>query len=98
VINNARCALQLLTEYGSLAEFFWQFEPRQEDLPPPQSVSVSDDSKRLSATLKKKGWKFVGPTTTYAFMQAMGLINDHQPGCVIRQQVDAARAKFDRPG
>jgi len=64
----------------------------------PQTVSTSEESIALSKDLKKLGWKFVGPTTVYAFMQAMGLINDHVEDCVIRVKVDRARRKFKRPG
>lgn len=96
-INNAKRAQELVAEKGSLAAYFWSFEPQEKDLPPPQSVSVSDTSKAISKDLKKRGWKFVGSTTIFAFMQAMGLINDHLEGCVIREKVAAARAELVRP-
>ena len=57
-------------------------------------LGSTDASKTLSKDLKKRGWKFVGSTTAYAFMQAMGLVNDHAPGCAARDKVEAARAKF----
>lgn len=98
VINNARMARNLVEREGSLAAFIWRFEPADGDLDPPQTVSTSAASLALSKALKKHGWKFVGPTTVYAFMQAMGLINDHAEGCVIRARVQAARKKFRRPG
>lgn len=97
VINNARCAKQMVAETGSLAAFFWSYEPREEELGQPQAASTSEASRALAKELKKKGWKFVGPTTVYAFMQAMGLINDHAEGCVFRNEVKKARATFTRP-
>ena len=91
VINNAKRAIEMVAEHGSLAEFFWQYEPKEENTKP-QTRSTSDISIQISKALKKKGWKFVGPTTIYAFMQAMGLINDHAEGCVIRAEVEKARS------
>ncbi len=96
-INNARRAQELVQDKGSLAGFFWQYEPAPETLPEPQTISVSAESTALSKALKKMGWKFVGPTTVYAFMQAMGLVNDHVAGCVLRDRVEQARAEFVRP-
>lgn len=97
VINNAKCARELVQQEGSLAAFFWRYEPAENDLPEPQTVSQSPESVVLSKTLKKMGWKFVGPTTVYSFMQAMGLVNDHATGCMSRTLVDQARKKFARP-
>ncbi len=97
VINNARCAQQLVRQEGSLAAFFWLYEPVAKNLAAPQTVSTSPESIALSKALKKMGWKFVGPTTAFAFMQAMGLINDHVEGCVSRRQVEKARKQFKRP-
>ncbi|WDE13950.1 DNA-3-methyladenine glycosylase I [Thalassomonas haliotis] len=97
VINNAQRAQELVKTYGSLAAFFWRYEPKAEALAEPQTASTSDESVALSKALKKMGWKFVGPTTVYAFMQAMGLINDHAKGCVIRNQVEQSRSGFQRP-
>ncbi len=97
VINNARRAQELVKQEGSLAAFLWQYEPDTKRLAEPQTVSTSDESIALSKDLKKLGWKFVGPTTIYAFMQAMGLINDHVGDCIIRTKVDRARKKFTRP-
>lgn len=97
VINNARCAQDLVEREGSLATFIWRYEPDAKQLPEPQSASISAESISLSKDLKKLGWKFVGPTTVYAFMQAMGLINDHVGGCVIRSKVEKARNKFKVP-
>jgi DNA-3-methyladenine glycosylase I len=97
VINNARRAKELVEQEGSLAAYFWRFEPAESDLPEPQSVSTSKESIALSKALKKQGWKFVGPTTVYAFMQAMGMVNDHVEGCVFREKVEDARKRFKRP-
>jgi DNA-3-methyladenine glycosylase I len=102
-INNAKRARALADEAGSLAAYFWRFEPGVEERPavvdlthlranPTTAVSV-----RISKDLKKRGWSFVGPTTVYAFMQAMGLVNDHLEGCVCRQEVEKDRRAFKRP-
>ena len=93
-INNAQRACELIKETGTLAAFFWRFEPDAETLPPPQSQTTSDASIALSKDLKKRGWKFVGPTTMYAFIQAMGLINDHVEGCHSRPLAAKARRAF----
>lgn len=98
VINNARRAQELVKQEGSLAAFVWRYEPDAKQLAKPQTVSTSAASIALSKELKKLGWKFVGPTTVYAFMQAMGLINDHVEDCVIRTEVEHARRDFKRPG
>jgi len=98
VINNAQRAMELVGREGSLAAFIWRYEATAErpaDAPP---VATSPESIALSKALKKQGWKFVGPTTVYAFMQAMGLVNDHAAGCAIRAEVEHARRKFARPG
>jgi len=97
VINNAQRAIELVKEEGSLAAYFWSFESAKNDQIEPQSASTSNESVALAKALKKKGWKFVGPTTVYAFLQAMGLINDHVEGCIIRSKVESARVKFNRP-
>ena len=97
-INNARRAEELVAETGALAAYFWSFEPRPEELSAPQSVSVSPASVALSKDLKKRGWKCVGPTTVFAFMQAAGLINDHAEGCAMRKKAEQARKSFLRPG
>nr|WP_010130953.1 DNA-3-methyladenine glycosylase I [Microbulbifer agarilyticus] len=97
VINNAQRAQEMVREEGSLAAYFWGFEPEEVAGTTPQSVSTSEVSKKISKDLKKRGWKFVGPTTVYAFMQAMGLINDHAIDCVTRRAVDKARKQFRRP-
>lgn len=96
-INNAKRARELVKQEGSLAAFLWRYEPDAKQLAKPQTASTSAESIALSKELKKRGWKFVGPTTVYAFMQAMGLINDHVEDCVIRVKVERARKKFKRP-
>jgi DNA-3-methyladenine glycosylase I len=95
VINNAARARELVAEAGSLAAFVWRYE--EEAPPAPQTASTSPASVALSKALKQRGWRFVGPTTVYAFMQAMGLVNDHLEDCVIRGEVAQARAAFTPP-
>jgi DNA-3-methyladenine glycosylase I len=97
VINNARQARELVKREGSLAAFIWRYEPDPRQLAAPQTVSTSAQAIALSKDLKKLGWKFVGPTTVYAFMQAMGLIDDHVVDCVIRTKAERARKSFRRP-
>lgn len=101
VINNARCAVELVEEEGSLAGYVWRFEPeaqpRSVDRAKLRELAHTAESHALARDLKKRGWRFVGPTTVYAFMQAMGLVNDHLEGCDIRPQVELARADFERP-
>ncbi|HFD32991.1 MAG TPA: DNA-3-methyladenine glycosylase I [Gammaproteobacteria bacterium] len=96
-INNAKRAQELVDQEGSLAAFIWRYEPDAKKLAKPQTASTSAESIALSKDFKKRGWKFLGPTTVYAFMQAMGLINDHVEGCVTRNKVEQARKKFKRP-
>ncbi|MGC3979967.1 MAG: DNA-3-methyladenine glycosylase I [Steroidobacteraceae bacterium] len=96
VINNAQCAQELVKQEGSLAAFIWRYEPNAKQLGKPQTASTSAESIKLSKDLKKLGWKFVGPTTVYAFMQAMGLINDHAEGCVIRAKAERMRKSLKR--
>jgi DNA-3-methyladenine glycosylase I len=98
VINNAKRVQELIKREGSLAAYIWRYEPDASQLAEPQTASTSAESIALSKDLKKQGWKFVGPTTVYAFMQAMGLINDHVEDCVIRTKVERARNRFRRPG
>ncbi len=102
-VNNAHRALEIVAEFGSLARYIWCWEPESRE---PgigknddngQIPSVTKTSQLLSKDLKKRGWKFFGPTTAYAFMQAMGLVNDHMEGCAIREIVDRARNEFDPP-
>ena len=97
VIHNAGRAVELQAEAGSLARYFWRFEPAPEECGTPQTASVSPASMALSKDLKRRGWKFVGPTTVFAFMQAMGLVNDHAHGCVIRPAASARRSAFLLP-
>ncbi len=97
VINNAARALELVEKEGSLAAFVWSFEPEPETLAPPQSQTTSPESVALSKELKRRGWAFVGPTTAFAFMQAMGLINDHAIGCAFREKAAEARLRFQKP-
>ena len=102
-INNARRAIALKAEFGSLARYFWSFEPQLEERPDTLDLAalkanpMTEASKRLSKDLKKRGWSFVGPTTVYAFMQAMGMVNDHIEGCCCREAVEAERKAFARP-
>ena len=97
VLNNAKRAQEMVEQEGSLAVFFWRYEPRQLDVSQAQVLTTSEQSIALSKELKKRGWKFVGPTTVFAFMQAMGLINDHVEQCICRQKVADARRTFKRP-
>lgn len=97
VINNARRAEELAEQEGSLAAFAWSYEPAAEDLAEPQSLTTSPASVAMSRELKRRGWRFVGPTTVFAFMQAMGLINDHESACAIRGACESARTTFARP-
>jgi DNA-3-methyladenine glycosylase I len=94
-VNNARRAVELVDAEGSLAAFVWRFEP--DDLAGDALRSTSTESVALAKELKRRGWRFVGPTTVYAFMQAMGLVNDHADGCDARAAVAAARGEFVRP-
>ncbi len=97
IINNAKRAQELIEEKGSLAAYFWSYEPDPKTLGERQALTTSPESVALSKDLKKRGWKFVGPTTAYAFIQAMGLINDHVEACMVSAKVDRARKKFKRP-
>ena len=92
-INNARRYPALVDEFGSLAAFLWSYEPTQ----PEPHLSVSPESIQMSKDLRKRGWAFVGPTTAYAAMQAMGIVNDHLAGCHVRDVVEDLRAEFVRP-
>ncbi len=102
-VNNARRALELRREFGSLARYIWRWEPAVASRPRTLTrrallgMSTTGQSIALSRDLKKRGWTFVGPTTVYAFMQAMGLVNDHIEGCVVRPRVQTAREAFQRP-
>lgn len=102
-VNNARRTLEVVDEFGSLAAYVWGFEPdpagRPTDPSPDQVAGfvTSPESVALSRDMKRRGWTFVGPTTMYAFMQSMGLVNDHHVGCAIRSRAEAARNRFRRP-
>jgi len=103
-INNAKRALEMVEKEGSLGAYFWGFEPSAENRPKIfdhatlMTLGKTDISTNISKDLKKRGWSFVGPTTVYAFMQAMGIVNDHLEGCYCRDKVEQARAEFRRPG
>ena len=102
-INNARRAQALRAEFGTLARYFWSFEPTAAERPARvdwETIAANPTtptSVRLSKDLKKRGWTFVGPTTVYAFMQAMGLVNDHVEGCYCRPEVEQKRNTLERP-
>lgn len=102
-INNAKRAIELREEFGSLAAYFWAHEPKLENRPKELTFAVARtlgktaESTALSKDLKKRGWSFVGPTTVYAFMQSMGMVNDHLEGCCCREPVEEARENFVRP-
>jgi len=102
-IHNARRAVELALAEGSLAAYFWRFEPEPSTRPPRldkaalMTMGQTEASRALAKDLKRRGWTFVGPTTAYAFMQAMGLVNDHLEGCAVREEVEVERARFVRP-
>lgn len=102
-INNARRAIELRDEFGTLAAYFWQFEPEASQRPKVKDeatlrkLAQTETSQKLAKDLKKRGWKFFGPTTAYAFMQAMGLVNDHTDDCFAHQKAEDARKNFSRP-
>ncbi len=102
-INNAQRYPDLVAEFGSLAAFMWRFEPAPEARPAVVDhaalldLSTTDESKRLSRDLRARGWAFVGPTTVYSAMEAVGIVNDHLEGCVVRAEVERERSAFVRP-
>ena len=102
-INNAARAVELVEEEGSLAAYVWRFEPDPGTRPIRLTwdallgMAQTPESRALAKDLKRRGWRFVGPTTVYAFMQAMGVVNDHLHGCDIRQPAEQARAAFIPP-
>lgn len=102
-INNSHRALELQKEYGSLAAYFWSWEPTATERPDTLTIEIlrtmgkTLQSTALSKDLKKRGWSFVGPTTVYAFMQAMGMVNDHIEGCHMRRETEKLRKAFKRP-
>jgi DNA-3-methyladenine glycosylase I len=100
VINNAKRAVELVQADGSIARYVWSFEPAAPARTPDrlgQLAATTPESVALAKDLKRRGWRFVGPTTIYAFMQALGLVNDHRAGCDTRAAVAAARKRFERP-
>jgi len=101
VLNNAKRAVELAEAEGSLAAYFWRYEPAASERPKKVTKGAipakTDTSTALSKDLKKMGWSYVGPTTCYAFMQAMGMVNDHLHGCFARETIEKARASFVRP-
>ena len=102
-LENARCARRLRDECGSLAAFFWHFEPDDADRPTKLdeksllAISQTPASRAMARSLKRRGFRFVGPTTAYAFMQSVGIVNDHASHCATRAHVETARARFTRP-
>ena len=102
-INNARRASEMVDEFGSIAAYLWPFEPTADTRPATMNwaslskLGTSAESVRLSKELRKRGWSFVGPTTLYAFMQAVGMVNDHLEGCATREQRLRDRKKFKLP-
>lgn len=104
VINNARKAASVVASHGSLAAFLWQWEPVPRNRPPTidrhvlETLTKTRESTAMARELKKLGWRFVGPTTAYAFMQSMGMVNDHVAGCCRRKRVQELRSVFSRPG
>jgi DNA-3-methyladenine glycosylase I len=101
VINNAQRAVELIGAEGSLAHYVWSFEPARRsgglDRAALAELVHTEDSRALAKDLKRRGWRFVGPTTVYAFMQAMGLVNDHLDGCHAHGPAAHARGAFVRP-
>lgn len=102
-INNASRAIEMVEEFGSVGAYIWSWEPNSDEphigkseynFPIP---SITKTSQLLSKDLKDRGWKFFGPTTAYAFMQAMGLVNDHMPGCDNRKIIEDIRSEFSPP-
>jgi DNA-3-methyladenine glycosylase I len=102
-INNAKRAIELVEEAGSLAAFVWRYEPPAKSRPKHldwatlRTMSTTPESVALSKALKQRGWSFVGPTTIYAFMQGVGIVNDHVHGCFRRNEIERERMAFERP-
>lgn len=101
-INNARRAIELVDEFGSISAYLWRYEPDPASRPNRltydalRRITTSPESVALAKDMKRRGWKFLGPTTLYAHMQAMGMVNDHVEGCSTRPRCEAARAKLRR--
>jgi DNA-3-methyladenine glycosylase I len=104
VLNNARRACDLVDEAGSIAAHVWRFEPAPRSRPRKltwailRAMATTPESIALSKDLKRRGFSFVGPTTMYAFMQAVGIVDDHLDGCAVRARAEQARRAFERPG
>jgi DNA-3-methyladenine glycosylase I len=102
-VNNARRYSDLVERFGSLASYVWGFEPDPGSRPAfldqatLMRIANNAESKAMSKDLLKQGWRFVGPTTVYAFMQAMGLVNDHIEGCAVRGEAELERQRFPAP-
>src|SRR5512134_3695997 len=102
-IHNAKQSLKLIERHGSLASFVWRFDPPAKERPRRVTkaavvkLTQTSTSQALSKALRAEGFTFVGPTTMYAFMQAMGLVNDHLEGCAARERALTGRARFQRP-
>lgn len=90
-INNARLHADLVAEFGSFPAYLWRFEPKR------RPEGMLPEAEALSKDLRKRGWAFVGPTTVLSFMQAMGLVNDHEKGCAAGAEVTRLRKDFVRP-
>jgi DNA-3-methyladenine glycosylase I len=103
-INNAGRVIELRAEFGSLGAYAWRFQPAPASRPKRvtlaalKTMTTSTESVAMSKDLKRRGWTFVGPTTVYAFMQAMGLVNDHVDGCHVRMPGRPAGEHADREG
>src|SRR5688572_6908643 len=99
-INNARRYVEVVDEFGSLAAYVWRYEPAPRSRPKTLTHAAllanttSPEATAMSKDLRKRGWAFVGPTTAYAFMEAMGLVNDHLTGCALRHEVERERKAF----
>jgi DNA-3-methyladenine glycosylase I len=102
-INNARRCLEMIQDFGSFAAYVWRFEPEPSTRPPRlnwdslRQITTSAEAMSLSKDLRRRGWSFVGPTTAYAFMEAMGLVNDHVTACAVRDEIELVRDRFRRP-
>ncbi len=102
-INNARRCSELIEEFGSLASYVWAFEPDERTRPAKldwatlERLGTNEEAMAMSKDLRRRGWTFVGPTTVYSFMEAMGLVNDHVTGCGLRDEIEAERRAFIRP-
>jgi DNA-3-methyladenine glycosylase I len=101
-INNARRCIELVQEFGSLATYVWSYEPSTQrkrlDCPTLMKNTTSPEAIAMSKDLKRRGWSFVGPTTAYAFMEAMGLVNDHMTACAFRDEIEAERRSVGENG